>query len=92
MDFTTNQLKEKIKEILSLKVARNGLHVNAIATTVINMTKTLFDDTPDKGKVKARINSILYRESEKRKGMVSRVKNPKTNKFRKGVYKLRRIK
>jgi hypothetical protein len=82
MDLTTNQLKDKIKEILSLKVARNGLHVNAIATTVINMTKTLFEEPHDKSMVKARINSILYRESEKRKGMVSRVKNPKTNKFK----------
>ncbi len=88
MDLSAENIREKIKEILSYKVAKEGLHVDAITTAIINLGNTLFDETPDKDMAKSKINQVLYRESLRKEGIVRRVRNQKTGAYRKGVYKL----
>lgn len=88
MDLTTTQLIDIIKETLSNKVAKNGLHVGAITLNVMNMTRNIFDEPANKEVLKVRINRVLNRESKRENGLFARVKNPKTNKFRRGVYAL----
>lgn len=86
-------LKITICEILSGKKAkREGLHVKHIARHVYNANNNLFseDNKVDIDDLKRRINRILaYDVKKKRNSIFMKVKNPKTNKFRKGYYKLK---
>jgi hypothetical protein len=86
-------LKESIIQILSDKKAkREGLHVRHIARHIRNSNNTLFSDESeiDFDVFKKKVNRILATEvKKKRNSEFMRVKNPKTNKFRKGVYKLK---
>jgi len=85
-------LKETIREILSdKKVKREGLHVKYIAMHVLNINSTLFSVGNDIGfdGLKRKVNRILANDVKKRRNNVfMKVVNPKTNKYRKGVYKL----
>lgn len=85
-------LKESIQKILSVKkVKREGLHVKYIAMHILNINNTLFSEGNDISFVtfKRKVNRILSNDVKKRKNVFMRVKNPKTNKFRKGYYKLK---
>jgi len=86
-------LKESICEILSDKKAkRDGLHVKHIARHIYNINNNLFSDLNelDFDKLKLKVNRILANDvKKKRKNMFVKVFNPKTNKFRKGYYKLK---
>ena len=86
-------IKESICEILSDKKAkRDGLHVKHIARHIYNINNNLFTDLNeiDFDKLKLKINRILANDvRKKRKNMFVKVINPKTNKFRKGYYKLK---
>jgi hypothetical protein len=88
-------LRESIREILSdKKTKKEGLHVKHLANHIINENKTLFSDDNDLSfdVIKKRIIRILANDvKKKRNSEFIRVKNPKTNKFRKGVYKLKTI-
>lgn len=87
-------LRESIREILSeKKTRRKGLHVKHIARHVINQNRTLFSDDQDFSyeTIKSRINQILLYDSKRKNGEFIKVKNPKTNKFRKGIYRLKRL-
>ena len=86
-------LKENIVQILSDKKARReGLHVKHIARHIYNANHLLFPDDAevDYDKLKERVNRLLLYDIKKnRKRTFSRVINPKTNKYRKGRYKLK---
>ena len=86
-------LKESIQKILSdKKVKREGLHVKFIAMHVLNINNTLFSEGNDISfdVFKRKVNRILANDvKKKRKNVFMRVKNPKTNKFKKGYYKLK---
>ena len=86
-------LKESIQKILSDKKAkREGLHVRHIARHILNNNNNLFSEGNDIsfGIFKRKVNRILANDvKKKRKNVFMRVKNPKTNKFRKGYYKLK---
>ncbi|KAF0237536.1 MAG: hypothetical protein FD181_1774 [Prolixibacteraceae bacterium] len=86
-------LKESILLILSNKKAkRDGLHVKHIARHIHNLNNNLFSDANENGFdiLKRKVNRILANDAKKkRKNMFVKVLNPKTNKFRKGYYKLR---
>ncbi len=86
-------LKESIQNILSDKKAkREGLHVRHITRHVLNMNNTLFSDGKDVSfdVFKRKVNRILANDvKKKRNNLFMKVMNPKTNKFRKGVYKLK---
>jgi hypothetical protein len=87
-------LRESVREILSeKKVRREGLHVKYIARHVINQNRTLFSDEQDYSyeTIKSRINQILLYDANRANGEFTRVKNPKTNKYKKGVYRLKTI-
>ena len=88
-------LRESIIRVLSDKKAkREGLHVKHIARHIFNANHLLFpeDVELDYEKLKDRVNRILlYDVNKKRKGMFVRVINPKTNKYRKGWYKLKNV-
>jgi len=86
-------LKESIQKILSdKKVKSDGLHVKFIAMHVLNLNNTLFSEGNDIcfAIFKRKVNRILANDvKHKRKNVFIRIKNPKTNKFRKGYYKLK---
>jgi hypothetical protein len=89
-------LKESILNILSDKKAkREGLHVRHIARHIFNSNYNLFssgnDLKPDDfDNLKKRVTRILSNDVKKKgNSTFMRVKNPVTNKFRKGVYKLK---
>lgn len=87
-------LRESVREILSEKKIRGkGLHVKHIARHVINHNRTLFSDEQDFSyeSIKSRINQLLLYDAKKKNGEFARVKNPKTNKYRKGIYRLKTI-
>ncbi|NQU32034.1 MAG: hypothetical protein HQ521_02270 [Bacteroidetes bacterium] len=86
-------LKESIQKILSdKKVKREGLHVKHIALHILNINNTLFSEgnAISFDVFKRKVNRILANDvKKKRKNVFMRVKNPKTNKFKKGYYKLK---
>ena len=86
-------LKESIYEILSDKKAkRDGLHIKHLARHIHNINNNLFSDLSeiDFDNLKRKVNRILAHDvKKKRKNMFVKVINPKTNKYRKGVYKLK---
>ena len=86
-------LKESILQILSDKKAkRDGLHVKHIARHIHNNNNSLFCDGNDVSfdVLKIKVNRILANDvKKKRNNVFTKVINPKTNKFRKGVYKLK---
>ena len=86
-------LKESILLILSNKKAkRDGLHVKHIARHIHNINNNLFSDVNENGFdiLKRKVNRILANDvRKKRKNMFVKVLNPKTNKFRKGYYRLK---
>ena len=86
-------LKESIIQILSDKKAqRVGLHVKHIALHICNHNSNLFSDLNeiDLDKLKRKVNRILTNDvKKKRKNVFVKVINPKSNKFRKGYYKLK---
>jgi len=86
-------LKESIFQILSDKKAkRDGLHVKHIARHIHNINNNLFSDLNeiDFDVLKKKVNRILANDvKKKRKNEFMKVLNPKTNKFRKGYYKLK---
>ena len=82
-------MKELIKKILSEKDAKEGLHVRMIAERIL-MSGASGDMSIDE--VLRKVTQILNREVKKKNAAdkdFARVKNPKTGKFRAGVYKLR---
>ncbi len=85
-------LRKSIIQILSDKKAKQeGLHVKHIARHIYNANHLLFSDDTELhyDKLKERVNRILlYDVNKKQKSMFVRVLNPKTNKYRKGRYKL----
>jgi len=87
------KLKESICAILSDKKAkRDGLHVKHIARHIHNINNNLFSDLNeiDFDNLKRKVNWILANDvKKKRKNVFIKVINPKTNKFRKGYYKLK---
>ncbi len=87
------KIKESVKRILSDKKARQtGLHVKHITQHILNMSNTLFSEGENLSfeSLKTKVNRILLYDIRKKKGsLFARVKNPKTKKFRKGVYKLK---
>ena len=86
-------LKESIFQILSDKKAkRDGLHVKHIARHIHNLNNNLFSDLSefDFDNLKRKVNRILSDDvKKKRNNLFVKVVNPKTKKFRKGVYKLK---
>jgi hypothetical protein len=88
-------LKESISQILSDKKAkREGLHVSHIAKHIYNLNNNLFSNLNsfDINVLKRKINRILANDvKKKRDNMFTKVINPKTNKFRKGFYKLKSL-
>jgi hypothetical protein len=85
-------LRASIREILSDKKARSsGLHVKFIARHIYNRTRTLFSDADEPGidELKIKINRLLLYDIRRKKSEFVRVINPKTNTYRKGVYRLR---
>jgi len=86
-------LKVSIYQILSDKKAkRDGLHVKHIARHIHNLNNNLFSDMSetDFDKLKSKVNRILANDvKKKRNNVFVKVLNPKTNKFRKGYYKLK---
>ncbi len=87
------KIRESVKIILADKKARQqGLHVKHIARHILNMNNNLFskDENPGYEVLKTRVNRLLLYDVKKKKGNIfARVKNPKTSKYRKGVYRLR---
>lgn len=85
-------LKESICKILSdKKLKKGGLHVKHIAIHILNSHNTLFNDGNDIDfeEFKRKINQILASDVRKKKNsQFSKVLNSKTNKFKKGYYKL----
>jgi hypothetical protein len=91
-------LKESICQILSDKKAkREGLHVKYIASHIFNNNYTLFYNKTEMkfdnfDTFKKKINRILINDVKRKKNSIFvRVKNRKTKKFRKGVYRLKRV-
>ncbi|MDR1601775.1 MAG: hypothetical protein LBS42_05035 [Tannerella sp.] len=87
--------KESIAELLLEKSARGGLHVSDIAANLVNrLSDGLFFESPplNKDAVQEKVNRILNNESKKAAGDFVHVKNPKTGKPQKGVYRLKRKK
>ena len=87
------ELRDSIREILSnKKTKKEGLHVKYIASHILNNNRTLFPDENDLPfeVLKQRINAILLYDINSKNSEFSRVINPKTNKYRKGVYKLKK--
>ena len=86
-------LKESIREILSdRKVKVEGLHVKHITMHILNMNNNLFSEGShiDFAVFKRKVNRILANDvKKKRKNVFMRVKNPKTNKFKRGYYKIK---
>jgi hypothetical protein len=86
-------IRDSVRSILSDKKARQqGLHVKHIARHILNMNSNLFnhDENPGYEALKAKVNRMLLYEVKKKKGLFTRVINPKTNKYRKGWYRLKK--
>ena len=87
-------LRDSVREILAQSTIRNkGLHVNHIARHIINQNRNLFSDEQEFSyeTIKSRINQMLLYDTRRKNGEFTRVKNTKTNKYRKGVYRLKTI-
>lgn len=86
-------LRESIIQILSYKKAKKeGLHVKHIARHIYNSNNNLFSDGSevDFDTLKNRVNRILlYDVNKKRKAIFVRVLNSKTQKYRKGRYRIK---
>jgi hypothetical protein len=86
-------LKESILQILSDKKAkRDGLHIKHIALHICNHNNNLFSGMNEINfdVLKKKVNRILANDvKKKRNNIFVKVLNPKTNKYRKGVYKLK---
>ena len=81
------EFKEVMRELLSAKEAKQGLHVDMIAQQIL---MSGYDCTEDLGieEIKKKANQILLSESRKPKGLFAKVINPKTKRPKKGIYKL----
>gem|GEM_PF-1988917 len=90
---TYMNIRDSVKIILADKRARQqGLHVKHIARHILNMNSNLFynDGIPAYEDLKIKVNRLLLYDIKKRKGsLFTRVINPKTNKYRKGWYRLK---
>lgn len=86
-------LKESICIILSDKKAkREGLHIKHIARHIHNFNHNLFSDGSEIGfdVLKRKVSRILANDTKKKRNNVFiKVMNPKTNKFKRGYYKLK---
>lgn len=87
-------LKESIFQILSSdkKVKTQGLHVKHIALHICNHNNNLFSvvNEIDFDNLKRKVNRVLANDvKKKRKNVFVKVLNPKTNKYRKGYYRLK---
>jgi len=87
------KLKESILLILSDKKAKpDGLHVKHSARHIYNINNNLFSarNEIDFVNLKRKVNRILANDvKKKKKNIFMKVINPKTNKYRKGYYKLK---
>jgi hypothetical protein len=87
-------IRDSVRSILSDKKAKQqGLHVKHIARHILNMNSNLFNHAENPGyeALKAKVNRMLLYDIKKKKGsLFARVVNPKTNKHRKGWYRLKR--
>jgi hypothetical protein len=86
------ELRVLIRNVLSLaKAKKDGLHVKHIARIIINESRTLFSDESEFNfdEIKRKVNAILLQDIRKKNSEFKRVKNPKTKKYRKGVYKIK---
>lgn len=83
-------LKEFIRRILSIpKIKSSGLHIDDIATHIKNENTSLFSETESFEALKRKVNSILLADVKRKTGNeFSKVRNPKTGKYKKGFYKL----
>jgi hypothetical protein len=81
--------KESIYDVLE-QAGRRGLHITSITLLLVNRFTQLFDEAPlDKNKVKLKVRRILlYEVQKKRNGLFVRVKDPKTQKYRRGRYRV----
>ena len=85
-------IRDSVKAILSDKNVRNkGLHVKHIASHILNMNTNLFYcESVGYEELKLKVNRMLLYDVNKIKGsQFERVINPKTNKYRKGCYRLK---
>lgn len=86
-------IKEEIRKILSEKEnKKEGLHVSKITDRIIEVNNNLFSGSELHGKeqLQSKINGILLSDINKKSGSeFSKVKNSKTNKFKKGFYKIK---
>ena len=86
-------LKESILQILSDKKAKTqGLHVKHITLHICNHNNNLFFvvNEIDFDVLKRKVNRILANDvNKKRKNMFVKVINPKTNKYKKGYYRIK---
>lgn len=85
-------LKESIRQILSDKKAKKeGLHVNHIVAHIINNNSSLFPDKDELGReeLKKKVGAFLSNNVKRSNSDFSKVKNSKTNKFKKGWYKIK---
>ena len=82
-------IRESIFQILSDKKAkRDGLHVKHITRHIYNLNNNLFSNgnENDFDILKRKVNRINANDvKKKRKNVFIKVKNPKTDKFRKGI-------
>ena len=86
-------IKESIKIILSDKKAKHqGLHVKHIARHILNMNNNLFaNESLSYEALRIKVNRLLLYDVNKKKGnLFTRVINSKTNKYRKGYYRLKK--
>ena len=85
-------IRNSVKIILSDKKARQtGLHVKHKDRHILNMNNNLFSEaeTNRLESLKVKGNRMLIYDVRKKKGsQFARVINPKTKKYRKGVYKM----
>ena len=80
---------QTLKTILSQDDAKNGLHVDVITDRTVALGYNAGSNLT-RDQLKQKINKTLLSESKKKDGAFLKVKNPKTNRERKGYYKLAR--
>jgi len=91
MELDIKVVRESIEEIL--KEAKQGLHVRDISRHIYDKLSGLFEENKlDFEKVLLRVNSVLNNDVKRQNGIFAKVKNPKTKKDKKGVYKLKSVK
>lgn len=78
-------LRSLIEEVLSKKENKTGLHVGIIVDQICLLDAEIGED---KEKLQTKVNTILLKEAGKKTGLFTKVKNPKTNKPKKGYYRL----